>query len=54
MACPHKFCLGMCEWTLSMETTPAMDKTQPISASHSPKLQPHAHLYLHPSNLSEP
>ena len=41
MACPFsKFCLGMCEWTncpeLSMETTPATDKTQPISASHSP------------------
>ena len=41
MACPfYKFCLGMCEWTdcpgLSMETTPATDKTQPISASHCP------------------
>ena len=40
MACPFsKFCLGMCDWTncpgLSMETTPATDKTQPISASHS-------------------
>jgi len=41
MACPFsKFCLGMCDWTdcpgLSTETTPATDKTLPISASHSP------------------
>jgi len=35
MACPRKFCPGMCEWTLYMETTPTMDKTQPISVSHT-------------------
>jgi len=35
MSCPRKFCLGMCEWTLyTMKTTPATDKTQPISVSH--------------------
>ena len=35
MACPFsKFCLE-CASGLSMETTSTMDKTQPISASHS-------------------
>ena len=33
-----KFCLGMCEWTLYVNHTryAYTDKTQPISASHSP------------------